>query len=439
MANVYVRSGAAGTGTGADWTNAYTTLVAAYAAKAAGDDFWVSEDHAESTAGVTLVCPGTPASPCRTVCVNHAGTVPPVSADLRTTAAITSTTSNDLIITGCSYVYGISLTCGSSSNAPDFHIGDTTETDLYFDACKMIQGGTTSGRMLLGGTSNSIGCKVSWNNTTYKVNAAAATIQMRRCDFQWKNTATAVDIGVIAPTNLFGANAVNSGVAVLDGVDLIGLSTKTIVAAIDSDGTYYIKDCKLPASITINATPTSASVRTYVIRSASGATAYTLEAHDIRGDQTTETTIVRTGGTQVNSTSLAMKLVGTASAKFTAPFTSTPLVVTNTTTGANVTVTVYGIWTSGSLPTNKQVWMEVGYLGSASTPQLSFNSGTVADVLATGANQTTDSSVWGGSTTAFKMVTTLTTPQPALAGEMYITIKVATTTAVYIDPTPALS
>lgn len=438
MANVYVRSGAAGAGTGADWTNAYTTLSAAYTAKAAGDDFWVSEDHAESVASPTMVCPGTPTTPCRTVCVNHAGSVPPVSADLRTTAAITSTTSSDLIITGCSYVYGIIFTSGSGANAPDFHIGDTTETDLTFDGCAMRHGGTTSGRMLIGSSSNSIGTRVVWNNTTYQTAAAGATIQMRHADFLWKNTASAVT-GATIPTNLFGANAVNAGVAVLDGVDISALSSKTIVAALDADGVYYIKDCKLPASITVNATPTSASVRVYVIRSSSAATAYKLEAHDFRGDQTTETTIVRTGGAQVNGTGVAMKIVGTAAAKFANPFWSTPLVATNTVTGSTVTVTVYGIWAGGAVPTNDQVWMEVGYMGSASTPQLTFNSGTKTDVLATGSNQATDTSTWGGSTTKFKMVATLSSPAPQLAGELYITVKVASTNATYIDPLPVLS
>ena len=44
------RSVAAGAGTGADWANAYTTLSAAFTAKAAGDVFFVSEDHAETGA-----------------------------------------------------------------------------------------------------------------------------------------------------------------------------------------------------------------------------------------------------------------------------------------------------------------------------------------------------------------------------------------------------
>src|SRR3990167_3028291 len=101
MANVYVRSGAAGAGTGADWGNAYTTLAAALGAKAAGDDFWVADDHAETQASaLTAVAPGTSASPNRIICVDRAGSVPPVSADLRTSATISTTGNNGIALQG---------------------------------------------------------------------------------------------------------------------------------------------------------------------------------------------------------------------------------------------------------------------------------------------------------------------------------------------------
>src|SRR4029077_14277585 len=92
MANVYVDSNAAGAGTGADWANAYTTLGAALTAKAAGDSFFVAHNHAETAASAkVLTSPGTVSNPCFIYCVSSAGSVPPVSADLRTTATITTT------------------------------------------------------------------------------------------------------------------------------------------------------------------------------------------------------------------------------------------------------------------------------------------------------------------------------------------------------------
>src|SRR4051812_1694563 len=115
MANVYVRSAAAGTGTGADWTNAFTTLAAALTAGAAGDSFWVSEDHAETgTSAKTMTSPGTVSNPCFVYCVDHSGSVPPVSADLRTTATITTTSTGDMTTAGSMYVYGTIFSCGTS-------------------------------------------------------------------------------------------------------------------------------------------------------------------------------------------------------------------------------------------------------------------------------------------------------------------------------------
>jgi hypothetical protein len=45
-------------------------------------------------------------------------------------------------------------------------------------------------------------------------------------------------------------------------------------------------------------------------------------------------------------------------------------------------------------------------------------------------------SAWGGSTTAFSITVAIS---PALAGEIYGQLKVATTTAVYYDPVLYLS
>jgi hypothetical protein len=235
---------------------------------------------------------------------------------------------------------------------------------------------------------------------------------------------------------LFVGSAQSSGRIICDGVDFIGMSTKVLIGAHTKSGSYYLKDCKFPASWTLVTVATGPVPEVYVIRSASGATAYTLEKYDLRGTETTETTIVRTGGASINSTPVARKLVGTASALRASPFGSTPIVATNTTVGA-VNVTLYGIWTNGSLPTNAQVWLELSYLGSALTPISTTVSSAPATILTTAANLTADAvSAWGGSTTAFSITVAIS---PALAGEIYGQLKVATTTAVYYDPVLYLS
>ena len=115
MASYYVWSGAAGAANGTSWVNAYTTLTAALSGKAAGDVFYVAHDHAESTAGaVTLTPTSSAASPTKIICVNRAGSVPPVSADRRATATIATSGANNLILNGAAVHYdGIIFTAGN--------------------------------------------------------------------------------------------------------------------------------------------------------------------------------------------------------------------------------------------------------------------------------------------------------------------------------------
>jgi len=89
MASYYIWSGATGSANGTSWANAYTTLTTAFSGKVAGDVFYVAQDHLEATAAaVTLTTAGTSANPSKVICVDRAGSVPPVSADRRTTAQV---------------------------------------------------------------------------------------------------------------------------------------------------------------------------------------------------------------------------------------------------------------------------------------------------------------------------------------------------------------
>src|SRR5262245_7581706 len=116
MASYYVRSGASGANNGTSWTNAYTVLGTAMSGKAAGDTFYVSEDHAESVGSSQTYALGSVANPCRILCVNHSGSVPPVSADLRTTATITVTGSFNINLNGIYLVHGITFIASGSGN-----------------------------------------------------------------------------------------------------------------------------------------------------------------------------------------------------------------------------------------------------------------------------------------------------------------------------------
>ncbi len=434
MANVYVYSGAAGAGTGADWTNAYTTLAAAFAAKAAGDDFWVAHDHAESTAGaLNWALPGTAASPNRVICALRTGSTPPVSADLRTTATAAISTASNMNVTGFAYWYGITFNIGSGATSNSYSNGSAA-TGLVYDACTIALVGNDSSSTLTFGPNNSnVAGKVELRNTILSFAATGQTVRIRQCDFCWVNTPSA--IGGTVPTTLFsGGSGVFQGEVFVAGVDLSAAgSGKTLVGAINSPTRYLFQDCKLGASVTVSATPLSqGGSEVFLTRCDSGDTNYRHERYRYEGTQTVETTVVRTGGASDGTTPIAWKIITTANSKRYLPFESRPISIWNETTGSAVTLTVQGIWGGGAVPTNADIWMDVEYLGTSGVPLGSFATSGPADQLASGTNLSAGSGTWGGSTTKFALEKTIT-PQEKGPITVYIRAALASST-FYIDP-----
>lgn len=438
MANVYVDSNAAGAGTGANWANAYTTLGAATAAKAAGDSFWVAHNHAETAgAAKTITFPGTVSNPNFCYCVNSAGTVPPVSADLRTTATITTTGAFAISAAGCAFVYGIIFSSGSGANSISLNLESGGSGTQRYTNCALRLGGTSGGNINFGSASFG-GAIIYLDNTTVQV-AATNSLLTANGFVVWRATASAITGGTV-PTNCFNFSAARGGKWLVQGVDLSALgSGQTLVNSNSSTEapTIQLMDCKLGASVTVAATPANhGGPQTDLVRCDSGATNYRTERYRFEGTQTVETTIVRTGGASDGTTTIAHKIITTADSKWVLPFEALPIAIWNDST-ASVTVTVYGIWGGGAVPNNDDIWMDVEYLGSALTPQGSFATSTKADNLATASALTTDTSTWGGSTTKFKMTATFT---PAQKGAIYIYIKAAAASSTfYIDPKPVLS
>jgi hypothetical protein len=403
MSNVYVRSGAAGAGTGADWANAYTTLAAAFTAKAAGDVFYVSDDHAETQASaMTLTSPGTAAAPCFVYCVNHAGTVPPVSADLATTATITTTGANALAIaSGVAYFYGITFNAGSGAVNAKLNIASAGAASFFmFNSCTLAKLGTTGIAAAVGfgpSSTSALSVGVALVNTKVQFGATADTMSVGYCDFVWKNTASAIS-GAAFPTSLFSGAL--PGTIQLEAVDLSALgSGKTIVGATSAPKHISLKDCKLGASVTIAATPTAFVTETVVSRIDSSGTNYIEQKYTYAGTQTDETTIIRTSGASDGTTAKSRKIVTTANSKWQFPFEATPIAIWQDSTSA-ATATLEGVWNAAALPNNDEIWFDLEYLGAAGNPQGSFATGTKADGLASGSALTASTQAWDTLVTA---------------------------------------
>jgi hypothetical protein len=393
MAAVYVRSGAGGAATGADWANAYLTLAAALTAKAAGDVFYVSEDHAETQAtAMTMTSPGTVGNPCYVYCVNHAGSVPPVSADLATTATITTTGASAMTMAGVLYGYGVTFSAGSGAVSSGFVVNGTWSVK----AGKMVKAGTTGN-----GFAWNIGGTLLLDNTTLQFGATGDRVQVASgAKMVWLRTASAISGGTI-PISLHSPSTGAGAYFYAEGVDFSAMgSGKTIVPALAiNTATIQFKDCKLGASVTIAATPTAPGFKVQASRTDSTGTNYTTYSNGYEGIAIDETVIVRTGGASDGTTPRSMKITTTANAKWALPFEAPAISIWNDSTAA-ATATIEGIMNAAALPNNDEVWFDLEYLGSSATPLGSFVTGTKADGLATGSALTASTQAWDSLATA---------------------------------------
>jgi hypothetical protein len=432
----YVYSGAGGSNDGSSWANAFTTLTTAFATEVAGDTLYVAHDHAESTAGaITLTSSGTVASPTKIVCVSRAGSVPPVSADRRATAQVLTTGNTNITFQGVAHYDGIIFRAGNSSGTASIQLSGTSAA-LRFDNCSLRCGSSgASSRILIGGTSGS-GAQVAaeFNNTTVSFSAVSQSIQIAGL-LKWRNTLAAL-LGTI-PTLLFQPASAGGGMAECIGVDFSAAgSGKTIAyvgGATATSTNMMFFDCKLDAAVTKSAAAAAiGDTQVEFVRAGGSGTNYTVRRHRHTGLLVEETTIVRTGGASDGTTTIAWKIDTTANCSYSTPFECPPIAIWNDTTGSPITATVEGIWGGGAVPNDDDIWLDVEYLGDASSPQGSFVNDGKADLLAAAAGQTSSSETWGGSTTKFKLACTFT---PQQKGWLYARIKCAKASSTfYIDP-----
>jgi hypothetical protein len=405
----------------------------------AGNKVFVASEHAETqSSGINMTGRGLAGSPVRVICVGKTN-VPPGQSDVTTGASISTTGASTIEFgfNGSEWVYfnGFTINAGSSSNNASIGLADGPDCNTKFENCTFVLNNTSSSsRINFSGAAGPnkvecVGCAFTFGAVTQGFSTAgnAGGLSLVR--------GGSIAASGSIPTDLF--LTVGSGLTLLDAVDLSAVNTSIAVGSGQS-GFLQLRDCKLNASVVIQDTGSTIFPYSFVdvVRSDSSGKTYRIERHTVLADETTETTVVRSGGaTSSDGTSIARKIVTKSGATWDLPYEALPLQVNNIKT-TSTTVTVYGIWGGGAVPTNDQVWMDVKYPGNAGNPLSTIISGTKSNILATGANQPSDTSSWGGSTTPFKMTATFT---PALKGLLEIYVKVgAASQTVYIDPHPVV-
>ena len=439
--------GAVGNFTGGQAPHARLASACASTWFAAGNTIYVGDNHAESqTTAISLSPAGTVATVGKWICHNHSGSYPPAAGDITTGATISTTGAvaiSFIMSSGGFYLYGLAFKVGVGQSSGNLNITPSS-CSFYADHCsfELANTGASAAINITSGTPAAI----TFNNTTVKFGATGQAVAMNSSQFIWQNTGQVLVSGSSVPTNFISTGGNNAFSAVLEALDLSQLTGSLVTASVSPTfGQLLIKDCKLNGSATVG-TPFASGIAVQLVRCDSSTASYKSARYAYEGTETTETSITRVGGAaDPTGQAQSRKIVTTANSQWLRPFKAEPYAIWNPTTGANVTVTVYGTINSASLPNNDDIWLEVEYLGSASFPIGTMVTTTKATLLSSNAAVASDGSTWNGGGSGagwspFKLTTTLSAPQPGLAGYLHARVRVAAPSVTYyIDPQPVLS
>ncbi len=416
------------------WANATTTLVRAAANDAAGDTIYVSHNHAESTAAsITISLAGTTTNPVKVLCVND-GAEPPTT--LATSATVTTTGNSSITLSGDNYyVYGISFVAASgASGSASISWGDNGGHDqAHLENCNfhIATSSGTSSRMYF------MHRLTLLKNCGLRFGAAGQVVRDNTGGCRLVIEGGSLLSGGTSPTALFDTTV--AGHMEASGLDLTNASSSiNLISGGGAKVRHSLRDMRLPASwsgLLYSGTPGSGSV-SEMFNCDSGDTNYRYRKASRFGTIQDETTLVRTGGASDGTTTLSYKLVTNADAEIPRLTLDAPeLVQWNDTTGSAITATVEILHDSATALTDKEVWLEVMYLGTSGYPLGSFATDTV-DVLATASNQASSSATWTttGMANPNKQALSVTfTPQEK--GYIVATVRLAKASkTVYVCP-----
>lgn len=445
MADIYVRSTDGNNAdSGATWALAKATAAGAAGIDAAGDRVFFSGNapHSESTAGaIAITWAGTRAAPMQLLSVSDAAE-PPTA--LSAGAVIATTGANAIQLGGHFYAHGLSLIAGDSTNAADVQLGTQANDVQVLENCRLEMRGSGSGaRFRVPQVSSS---KAELINPTIDF---SATGQLWLPIGELVIRGGSFDAASSTPsTAVFQHNtAANRGLVSIDGLDFSNLAATVDLFSVTAAGFRgVVRNCKLPASWSgdlVNAAITAPSARVEMWNCDSGDTNYRLWIEDYAGNIKHETTLVKTGGASDGTTPIAWKMVTVADAEYPLNVLRSPEIRSEwiETVGSPVTLTVDILHDSATALTDAEVWVEVQYLGDASTPKGSFVTDAKANVLASAANQASSAATW--TTTGManpneqKLEVTFTPEQKGVA---LVTVCVAKASyTLYVDPVAQLS
>lgn len=407
-----------------------------------GDTVFFSQVHSETTAGSVVATlsggSGTLTAPNRYLCGDDSAE-PPTA--LATTAVFASTGNFSLTASAIGLYYGIIFESGAGGSSSTLNLGISSGW-TKFEQCRFKM--LSTGGFLRAPQNASTDSRVEWKDCHVLFSSATHTIQIGG-SLRWNGGSWLS--GGTSPTVVFGgwAAADDGAELVVENVDLSNLSSSVnLVAPPPIGARVQFRNCKLPGSW--SGSPRSAAFtapgRIELFNCDSGATNYKLWIEDYCGSIRDETTITRNGGASDGVTPIAWKMVSGTTVAYPFKTLASPEIVARHgllgSPTAPITVAVEIIRDSATNLKDDEIWLEVQYLGSVFSPKGSRITDCKADVLASSADQTTSSAIWGNPSPGLsnanrqKLSVTFT---PETPGYIHARVHLAkTSTTVYVDP-----
>src|SRR5574337_1171684 len=399
MANIYVRStDGLNTDNGTTWALAKLDLSGAAAIDAAGDNVYLSQAHAESTAtAVSLDFAGTVGNPTKIVCVDD-GAAPPTAVAI--TATVTTTGASDMYIHGNLYCCGVTFVCGTAGTRI-LRLGayDTTNNQIYQNCSFQFGSGAGAfSRIYLAGHGSSLPAdSIVWKNCSVSFSSASQAISPYGAALIWEGGSVLSGSTALTTALFDGQTFSRYGDIYVRDVDLSNMGESCNLVNLTSlNAQAVFHSCKLPASW-------------------SGAPSTGLASAGCR--------------------------ISVYNCEYENYLRSNWMAVWIDTTGSSKTVTVDILHDSATALTDAECWIAVSYLGSASTPLGTATSDKPADVLTTAVAQTSSSATW--TTTGMsnpnkqKLEVTFTPQQKGFVSARVCIGKASKT--VYVDCEPLVS
>lgn len=449
MAILHVDNAGSNTSPYDTWAKAATNLSTAAGAAAAGDTIYVASTHSESVAGQTITFTnGTAAAPIIVLC-GVKDTTSGITS-LAVTGTVDSTTST-FTLAGFVYAYGVIFRSVTGGISNSMRTANTHGSVATYEQCEFHQRSTSSSSQI---------------RTSVGTTGEESRTRFINCRFTFGNASQSITVigyveikggGIISgSTSLTTFANMNSddrpSRLLIDGFDFSNFGTGFDVfgSTTRPGGHARAVNCKMPSGWTgeVDNATTRVCGLYELINYGAGDTNYKFWTRDSTGDCKDETTIKRTsGGASDEVTAYSMRMTTSATAAHPGAFLRSPPIIQRlTTTGSQRTVTVEIVHDGASAMTDKEIWLEVQYLGTSGFP-LSLFANDRASLISSAAAQDSSSEAWDGDTgtgpngsgtwNTLKLVATITAEE---VGYVIGTVCVAKPSwTVFVDPKMAIA